>query len=605
MNVSDYILKFLISKNVNNVFLITGGAIAFVVDAFSRNKKIKYTCVAHEQAAAMMADAYSRAGKGFGATMVTSGPGAQNLITGIACSWFDSVPAIHISGQVNSYELSSNNKTTKKVRQVGFQETDIVSIVKPITKFAYQVKHPDEIKYVLDKAYFLANEGRPGPVLIDIPMNFQREKINIKKIKSFIPPKNKNKNKSDKKLIEQINQILELLHKSIRPVLILGGGIRMSGAMQELDKFLKKIEVPIVTTWSGLDTIDYNDRNYIGCVGVYGSRAANFAVQNSDLIINLGSRLDTRITGGKPETFARSAKIISIDIDQYELNKKRGLNIFLKINKDLKNFLSILNKTQTKLKFSTNYKWKSTCQGWKKNYPNTKLSYLNQKKYVNPYSFIDLLSNKLNKKDIIITDDGGHLTWTIQAFKIKKGQRLFSAFGNSPMGYAFPAAIGTCLANKKKRIICIDGDGSIQINIQELQTMVTNKLPIKLFIINNNGYGIIKQFQQLYLKKNYEATVPSKGVTNPDFKKLAFAYGLNYNEIKKNKNINKILDKILNSNKPEIINVIINPNQKIIPKLQFGNPIEDLSPALSRNELKKNMIIELLNSKSKNFTEAN
>jgi acetolactate synthase I/II/III large subunit len=603
MNVADYILKFLISKNVNNVFLITGGAIAFVIDAFTRNKKIKYTCVAHEQAAAMMADSYSRVGKGFGATMVTSGPGAQNLVTGIACSWFDSVPTIHISGQVNSYELSSNNKTTKKVRQVGFQETDIVSIVKPITKFAYQIKSPNEIKYALEKAYFLANEGRPGPVLIDIPMNFQREKINPKKIKSFLPKKNRDN--LNNKLTDQIYKIKELLNQSSRPILILGGGIRMSNAINEKEKFIKKIDIPIVTTWSGLDTIDFKNKNYIGCVGVYGSRAANFAVQNSDLIINFGSRLDTRITGGKPETFARSAKIISIDIDKQELNKKRGLNNFLKINEDLKFFLSHFNFKLKNFKFTASTKWSKKCQEWKRSYPNVKKTYFNQKKFTNPYCFIDLLSDKLNKKDIIITDDGGHLTWTIQAFKIKKGQRLFSAFGNSPMGYAFPAAIGACIANNKKRIICIDGDGSIQINIQELQTMVANKLPIKLFIINNNGYGIIKQFQGLYLNKRYEATISTKGVTNPSFKKISHAYGINYNEIKKNKDINKILTKVLESNKPEIINIIIDPEQKIIPKLQFGNPIEDLSPLLPRKEFKKNMMTKLFDKKFKNFTEAN
>ena len=603
MNVADYILKFLISKNVNNVFLITGGAIAFVIDAFTRNKKIKYTCVAHEQAAAMMADSYSRVGKGFGATMVTSGPGAQNLVTGIACSWFDSVPTIHISGQVNSYELSSNNKTTKKVRQVGFQETDIVSIVKPITKFAYQIKSPNEIKYALEKAYFLANEGRPGPVLIDIPMNFQREKINPKKIKSFLPKKNRDN--LNNKLTDQIYKIKELLKQSSRPILILGGGIRMSNAINEKEKFIKKIDIPIVTTWSGLDTIDFKHKNYIGCVGVYGSRAANFAVQNSDLIINFGSRLDTRITGGKPETFARSAKIISIDIDKQELNKKRGLNNFLKINEDLKFFLSHFNFKLKNFKFTASAKWNKKCQEWKRCYPNVKKTYFNQKKLTNPYCFIDLLSDKLNKNDIIITDDGGHLTWTMQAFKIKKGQRLFSAFGNSPMGYAFPAAIGACIANNKKRIICIDGDGSIQINIQELQTMVTNKLPIKLFIINNNGYGIIKQFQGLYLNKRYEATISTKGVTNPSFKKISHAYGVNYNEIKKNKDINKILRKVLESNKPEIINIIIDPEQKIIPKLQFGNPIEDLSPLLSRKEFKKNMMTKLFDKKIKDFIEAN
>ena len=255
--------------------------------------------------------------------MVTSGPGAQNLVTGIACSWFDSIPVIHISGQVNSFELSSSHISTKKVRQVGFQETDFVSIVKPITKFAYQLKNPNEIKYVLEKAFYLANEGRPGPVLIDIPMDFQRSKINLKKLQSFKSPKKKNK----KIILNNIYKVKDLLNKSIRPILVVGGGIRISKSINELEKFLKKIDVPIVTTWSGLDTIDYNNKNYIGCIGVYGSRAANFAVQNSDLVLNLGSRLDTRITGGKPETFARSAKVVSIDIDEHELNKQRGLFI--------------------------------------------------------------------------------------------------------------------------------------------------------------------------------------------------------------------------------------------------------------------------------------
>ena len=602
MTVAEYILKFLISKNVKDVFLMTGGAISFVVDAFSKNKKIKYTCVMHEQSAAMMADAYSRCNKGFGATMVTSGPGAQNLITGIACSWFDSIPVIHISGQVNKFELSSSNKTTKKVRQIGFQETDIVSIAKPITKFAYQLKSSNEIKYILEKAFYIANEGRPGPVLIDIPMNFQKEKVDLTKLTSFKKPKIKNNNV---KIKNDVYKMQKLLSKSKRPILILGGGLRISRAVNELEKFLKKINIPVVTTWSGLDVIDFNHKNYIGSIGVYGSRAANFAVQNADLVLNFGSRLDTRVTGGKPETFARSAKIISIDIDKYELNKKRGLSVYLKINQDLKKFLSILNLKSMNFKYSASSVWSNICQKWKVNYPNVISAYEKQKKYVNPYFFIDRLSQKLNNKDIIVPCSGGNLTWTIQSFKIKKGQRLFSAYGNSPMGYALPAALGASLANNKKRVICIEGDGGIQINIQELQTMVNNNIPVKLFIINNNGYGIIKQFQELYLGGRYEATIPSKGVTNPNFKKISRAYGLNYNEIKNNKDIDTILKRVLKSKKPEFINVIIDSNQKIIPKLQFGKPIEDLSPLLPRSEFSKNMIIASLKENSSDFAEAN
>ena len=602
MNLSDYVLNFLEKKKVKKVFLLTGGAISFMVDAFSRNKKIKYISVAHEQSAAMMADAYARNKQGIGATMVTSGPGAQNLITGIACSWFDSVPIIHICGQVNKFELSSSNKSTKKVRQIGFQETDIVSMVKPITKFSYQLKNSNEIKYVLVKAFYIANEGRPGPVLIDIPMKFQREKINLKRLKGFTTIK---KYKKIIKIKNDINKIKKLLLKSKRPILILGGGIRMSKSINELDKFLKKIDIPIVTTWSGLDLVDYNHKNYLGCIGVYGSRGANFAVQNSDLILNFGSRLDTRVTGGKPETFARAAKIISIDIDKYELNKKRGLDIYLKINQDLNSFLLILNSKSINFKHLVNKDWEKVCQEWKLNYPNVTSSNRKIKQPINPYFFFECLSEKLNKNDVIVSDTGASLTWSIQAFKIKKGQRFFSAYGNSPMGYALPGSAGAFLSNnKKKRVICITGDGGFQLNIQELQTIVSNNIPVKIFVINNNGYGIIKQFQELYLKKRYEATIPRKGVTNPDFKKIAYAYGINYSEVRNNKDIKRILTKILKSKKLEFVNVIINPNQKIVPKLQFGNPIEDMSPLISREEFKKNMHIESIVS-DKKILEAN
>ncbi|NBN99800.1 MAG: hypothetical protein EBV19_11265, partial [Flavobacteriia bacterium] len=284
---------------------------------------------------------------------------------------------------------------------------------------------------------------------------------------------------------------------------------------------------------------------------------------------------------------------------------KRGLNVYLKINEDLKNFLSIFNLRSTNFRYSVSSFWERLCKKWKLIYPNVVSSYKKQKKYVNPYFFIERLSEKLNSKDIIVPCSGGNLTWTIQAFKIKKGQRLFSAYGNSPMGYALPAALGASLANNKQRVICIEGDGGIQINIQELQTMVSNNIPVKLFIINNNGYGIIKQFQELYLGGRYEATIPSKGVTNPDFKKISNAYGINYSEIKNNKEIDRVLKKVLRSKRPEFINVIINSNQKIIPKLQFGKPIEDLSPLLSRSEFQKNMIVLPMREASKNFSEAN
>tara|TARA_B110000967_G_C18895421_1_gene570252 strand:- start:15 stop:1802 length:1788 start_codon:yes stop_codon:yes gene_type:complete len=595
MNLSDYILDFLEKKKVKEVFLITGGAISFAVDAFSRNKKIKYVSVAHEQAAAMMADAYSRLGPNFSCTMVTSGPGATNLITGIACSYFDSIPALHICGQVNTYEQQGSHKSTKNVRQIGFQETDIVKISKPITKFSYKLKTASEIKYILEKAYYLATTGRPGPVLIDIPMNLQRELVNPKKLRSF-KPVNNNKKKDYRKLISKIEKLLQ---KSKKPVLILGGGVKYARAEKELKKFIKYFDIPIVTTWSGVDLLDHKNNKYIGNIGVYGSRAANFTIQNSDLFLCLGSRLDTRITGGVPKTFARTAKKIVVDIDKNELGKLRGLDIDLKIEMNVKDFFQEYFKYKKENIIRS--KWLDRCNYWKTKYPMVLKKYLQEKNFVNPYVFTNYLSKILNKKDIIIADDGGHLTWTIQSFKVKEGQKLFSAFGNSPMGYALPASIGASIVKNKSRVICIDGDGSIQINLQELHTIDKMKLPIKIFILNNNGYGIIKQFQELYLGRRYEAS--GKGVSNPDFKKISSAFNINYNIIKNHKDLMK-LKKIVTSKKPEIIEIKIRPNQKIIPKLQFGNPIEDLSPLLNRKEFQNNMDLAAIKSDKKIF-EAN
>ncbi|MDB9983630.1 thiamine pyrophosphate-binding protein [Candidatus Pelagibacter sp.] len=595
MNLSDYVLSFLEKKKVKNVFTITGGAICFLMDAFSRNKNIKYTAVAHEQAGAMMADSYSRLGPNFSATMVTSGPGATNLLTGIACSWFDSIPSLHICGQVNKHELASYKVSTKKVRQVGFQETDIIAMAKPITKFTYQLKNENEIRYVLEKAFHISQEGRPGPVLIDIPMNLQRKVIDPKKLKSFYVKK---KSIKKQKLINQINKILSHLKKSKRPAIIIGGGIRISKTNKELLVFLKGMNVPLITTWSGVDAITHDHKNYIGNVGVYGSRAANFVIQNSDFVLSLGSRLDTRVTGGVPKNFARNAIIASIDIDKNELNKNRGLEIKIKINESLKDFFNYFIKL-SKNKIIDKPEWVEKSILWKKKYPTVLDSDRKQKKYVNPYFFMERLSKHLKSDDIIIADDGAHLTWTIQALKVLKKQRLFSAFGNSPMGYAFPASIGASIALNKKKIICIDGDGSIQINIQELQTMVSNQLPIKIIIMNNDGYGIIKQFQELYLGKRYEAVDSYNGVTNPNFSKIVRAYGVKYSEIKNNSNIDKVLKKTLKSNSAEFINIFVKPDQKITPKLTFGSPLEDLSPKIPREDFNENMIVKTVNKQNK------
>src|SRR3989338_8574225 len=605
MLVSDYILDFLVSQGVRKVFLITGGAIAFVVDAFSRRKDIEYICVAHEQAGAMMADAYSRLGPGQAATMVTSGPGATNLITGICCSHFDSIPVIHISGQVNQYEMRGAHPGTSDARQVGFQETQIVDIVAPITKWAYQIKTEKEIRYVLEKADYISKSGLPGPVVIDIPMNFQRAEINPAKLKGFKPPKNPPYRDTGKALEKKVRKMWEMLVRAHRPVIVSVGGVRLAGALDEFHKLAKLTGFPLVTSWSGFDSISFNHKQYVGSHGVYGYRSANFTVQNADVLLTVGSRLDTRQTGGRPETYAREAKIIMVDIDRAELAKRRGLTPHLSIETDAKEFLNMMLKHAPSKKELPNISdWNNITRQWKNKYPMVQKVYYKQKHVVNVYVFVKELSDQAESNAVIIPDDGGHLTWAMQAWELKKGQRMFSAFGNSPMGYAFPASLGASVALNKKPIICIDGDGSLLMNIQEMQTMVNYKLPVKVFIFNNQGYGIIRQFQELYLDRRFEATGKKNDVTVPDFMRIAEGFGIKGIRINSHIDMKRKIQQVLSYKGPVLCEVMLNSNQKIIPKLMFGNPIEDLSPLIPRDEFKKNMIIEAIKA-DKSLTEAN
>lgn len=594
MNVSDYILDFLVSQGVKHVFLITGGAIAFTIDAFSKRKDIKHICVAHEQAGAMMAEAYSRVGPGIGVAMATSGPGATNLITGICCAWFDSIPVLYFTGQVNTYEQIGADPGTKGVRQIGFQETDVVSIVKPITKWAVQLDKAENIRFFLEKAIYIAKSGRPGPILIDIPMDFQRVEIDPKKLKGFQPPKEKPYKDTGAKLRKKIKEAFKLIEKSERPIIVFGGGVKLSSAQKLTKKLLEKLCLPAVSTWGGVDLFSFDHPLSIGCAGVYGNRGANFAIQNADLLLSIGSRLDTRFTGGKPQTFAREAKKIVVDIDQNELDKRRGLTPDIAINCDAYEFINEFLKEAKTLKRPDTSAWLKRCGQWKKKFHAVLPQYYNEKTFVNGYVFVKTLSEELKPGAVIIPDDGGHLTWTMQAFELKKDQRLFSAFGNSPMGYSFPAAMGASFALGKKEVICIDGDGSIQINIQELQTLVYHQLPVKIFVLNSQGYAILQQFQETWLGGRFVASSFEHGLSNPDIIKIAQAYKLKTFLIRNNKEIKKIIRKVLKEKGPVLCEVKINPMQRLVPKLEFGNPLEDLSPYLPRKEFLNNMIVKPL-----------
>lgn len=590
MKLSDYLASFLRGNGIKHVFQVIGGASVHMIHSIGETKGIDYICVQHEQAGAMAAESYSRITKNLGCAMATSGPGMTNLITGIGCAYFDSTPVLYITGQVNTFE----SRQGRAVRQIGFQETDIVDMVKPITKFAFQITNPKNIRYVLEKAIFIAKSGRPGPVLVDIPMDIQRAQVNPKKLKKFDPKEIKLDIDDEKLIKKKIQKALGLIKKAKRPVIIAGGAIRYADQIKEFEALLNTLRIPVVSTWSGIDALHHDHPLYIGQIGVYGNRGANFTVQNSDCILSIGSRLDTRITGGKPETFARAAKKIMIDIDRAELFKGNGLIPNVAICGDVRNIIPQFTSEVKKGEIAENRPWLTQALNWKKKYPAVLEEWRQRKDYVDPYVFMEILSKNLKYDAIVITDCGGNLTWTIQGFHVKKGQRLFSAMGNSPMGYSFAASIGASFALGKKEVICIIGDGGLQINIQELQTLKYYNLPIKLFILNSRSYAIIKQFQKMYFDSKFLATEPKTGYSVPDFVKVTKAYELKTEQIKTNKELQAKIKKVLSTPGPLICDVQVPSNAKLIPKLEFGKPIEDLSPLLPRDEFLHSMIIPAL-----------
>lgn len=595
MKLTDYLAQFLTAQKIKHVFLVTGGACAHIVDSLGKHPRIGYVCTQHEQAAAMAAEAYSRVTKNLGAAVATSGPGATNLITGICCAWFDSIPTLFITGQVNTHET----KGKRKIRQLGFQETDIVDIVRPITKFAQLITDPSQIRYVLEKAVYLARSGRPGPVLIDIPLNVQHAEINPAKLKRF-SPREIEQPRNVRRLRVQAAKAIQLLGKASRPIILAGGGIKLGRAEGLFRNLIDKIKIPVVASWSGIDVLAHTHPAYVGQIGVYGGRAANFAIQNSDLLLAIGSRLDTRQTGGQPQTFAREATKVVVDIDRAELTKN-WVKPDLAIEADANDFIAELLRELPRLKRPDITPWVKRCRTWKQRYPAVLPAWHQQQGSVNSYVFIKTLAEELKSSDVIITDIGGVSTWTLQAFTVKPKQMLFSAMGHGPMGYALPASIGAWFAAPRRRIVCIAGDGGFQLNLQELQTVAKYRVPVKIFILNNASYGIIKQFQETYFGGRYEATSKRYGYSCPDFVKVAKAYGLTSERIRNHDEMRTKISRVLHAKGPALCDVQIAQDQKLIPKLiahrtkdgrYISKPIEDQTPFLPRKEFLANMIVK-------------
>lgn len=566
MTGAEYIAEFLARVGSNQVYLLTGGACAFMVDAVASHRELTYTCFQHEQSAAMAADAQWRVDRKVGVSMATSGPGATNLITGIACSYFDSIPSLHITGQVNQRESISYHGAN--VRQAGFQETKIVEMVRPITKYAVMVKSADQLRQELAKAYSIATSGRMGPVLVDVPMDIQQiEMGNEILLPSPLPVETES--------VDAVAKALsDTLASATRPVLLFGGGVGLANVHRPVAEWLAATGLPFVASWAGLSWFDHDHPGYHGQIGVYGNRGANFVLQNADAVIVLGSRLDNRQRSGNPAQFAVGAKVHVIDVDVEEL-KKYANDGYLTNLLDFARLPEVLDRLRIA---RPSAEWLDYARQMKNTYFGKEFSQSAARLHaLSPYEVVRRISELLEEDAIVVADTGACVCWVHQAFKIRR-HTLFTAGGNSPMGYALPAAIGAKCLLPGRQVVCISGDGGFQVNLQELQTLVHKGLDVAVIVMNNASYGIIKQFQDSYLGSRYKAS--QEGYSTPDFTRIAEAYGL------RTANICSLgdLHRDLFNKGPIVINVDLHPDLLIEPKLEMGRPINDQFPYLNAVE---------------------
>ena len=589
MRVSDRIAEKLVDFGIEHVFMVTGGGSMHLNDALSRNTNLEVINMHHEQACSMAAEGFARLNNKIACVNVTTGPGGINAINGVFGAWTDSVPMIIISGQVKRDTLNYKNS---KLRQLGDQENDITSMVKKITKFSYILKNANLVDNVLDHALKVSTSGRPGPVWIDVPIDIQGSEYKKTHQEKLFQHK---KNRIDKISNLKMDRIIELIKSSKRPAILAGGGIRASDSYEEFLKFINKTSIPVLTAWNSHDLLQNNHKNYCGRPGTVGDRAGNFIIQNCDFLLILGSRLNIRQIGYNYKEFSPKSYKVMVDADKEELNKKT-LNIDLKINNDLKVFLKSINKKLDKI--DSNKKHVNYLQ-WSKDL-NRQFSVYNKKfsnsSKINPYYFVYQLFEKLKTNDVIVTSDGTAVVTTFQGAKIKKGQRLYSNSGSASMGYGLPAAIGACLANKKRRTICIEGDGSLQQNLQELAVIKHHNLPIKIFVLANDGYHSIRQTQNNYFPDNEIGCGIDSGLYFPDLKILSKSYDINYISINKSKDLEERLVDVLSDNSPTLIEVKLDKTQEFEPKASskmFSNgvmksaPLHDLYPFLNQEKIDK------------------
>lgn len=594
MKVSDFIAKYLADEGVRHVFMITGGGAMHLNHSLGSHPQLKVIFNHHEQACAMGAESYARLSNRLAVVNVTSGPGGINTFNGVFGAWTDSIPMLIISGQVK-YQTTVESSGLN-LRQLGDQEGDVISMVNPITKYAEMVTDPLLIKYSLQKALHLAQSGRKGPVWLDIPLDVQGATIDESELVEFSPNENVQLTSPG-----QIHALLGAIERAKRPVIFAGSGVRLAGAHEVFSQLIDQLQIPVVTAWNAHDVITDDHPLYVGRPGTVGDRPGNFAVQNADLVIVLGSRLNIRQIGYNYESFARAAYKVVVDIDPLELAKPT-LKVDFPICADLLDFCETARKVLGNRVLPKRDEWHEWCREKREKYPVVLKEYWDLKKLVNPYCFMQALSRKLPENQITVAANGTACVVSFQAMMIKQGQRLYTNSGCASMGYDLPAAIGACVASDGQPVVCLAGDGSIMQNIQELAVIAYHKFPIMIFILNNRGYHSIRQTQEAFFGEPLVGVGEESGIGFPKFEKVAAAFDIPYLSIQAHDEMDKQIEGVLQSEGPMICEVFLTIDQPFAPKssskkLEDGRivsrPLEDLAPFLSRNELKDNMLVEM------------
>ncbi len=601
---ADYVADFLVKHGVTDVFSVVGGGAMHLNDALGHHEGLKVTYNHHEQASAIAAEAYARLDNKIAVVCVTTGPGGTNALTGVLGGWLDSIPMFIISGQVR-YDTTARYAlqfTETPLRAMGDQEYDIVKSIEPMTKYAVMVEDPNSIRYCLEKAWHLATTGRPGPVWIDIPVNYQGGFIETDELEGYDPAED------DAKLpptveLDTIEAVLEKIRNAKRPVFHAGYGIRLSGGYEAFRSVADKLNIPVVTYWNAIDLIEDDHPLYTGRAGNMGDRPGNWAIQNADLVLAVGTRISIRQVGYNWKTWARAAEVIMVDIDKAEL-KKPTLHVDMPIWADAKDFLTKLDAA-TEDKVHKGGVWLEACQNWKKDYPVVLPHQWGENgKTANVYAFVRYLSSRLPENTLTAVSNGACCVVGHQAHVIKKGTRFANNSAVASMGYGLPAAIGTCVGSGRKETICLEGDGSIMMNLQELQTILTNSLPIKIFLINNSGYHSIRITQTNLFSHHCKVGIGTESgdLSFPEFKKIAEAFGYRYYSASSNAEMKAVVDEVLTQQGPVFCEIFTDIIQVWEPKsstkrLEDGTlvspPLEDLAPFLPREELRQNMFIPL------------